>query len=196
VRWMVLPAVLAAFMLALAGCGGSDSSDAGGGDDAVTTEEVVDDSTLTDAVEDDSTVTDAMEDETDASEDDGSGLDLSGSGLSDECQDLVAASAKYGEAYSALGGAGDVDVQGASAALSAVADAAPDEIKDAFQTLAEAIATYADALEGIDLTGGGTPDPETIAKITAAAQSIDNEAVAAASQEISDWTQENCSATP
>jgi len=195
VRWMVLPAVLAALALAVAGCGGSDSgSDAGGSDDVMTIE-TTDDSTVTDVMTDeDTTETDVMTDEDSGT--DTSPVDLSGSGLSKDCQDLIQASAKYAEAFGSIGAGGDFDLQDSAAALSAVADAAPSEIRDAFQTLAKAVGAYAEALQGVDLSSGEAPSPETLAKITAATSSFDNAEVTAASEAISKWTEDNCGATP
>lgn len=179
-RWIGVPAVLAALALAVAGCGGSDSSsEAEGSDDTVTIETVADDSTTTDAMEPDETEPTAPD------------LDLSGSGLSDECQELVEASAEYAEAFSQIG-TETFDLQGSAEAIQAIADSAPEEIRDAFQTLAAAVATYAEALEGVDLTSGATPDPETLAKITQATQVFSSADVAEASQAISTWTEENC----
>jgi hypothetical protein len=180
VRWIVFPAVLAALVLALAGCGGSDSSDASSSDDTTSIETSSDD-TSTETAE-----------EAEATGEDTSGVDLSGSGLSDDCQALVQASAKYSEAFSSLGSGGSLDVQGAADALQGVADSAPEAIQGAYQTLAEAIGKYAEALDGVDLSSGATPDPATLAKISAAAQSFSTSEVTQATQEISDWTTENC----
>ena len=49
------------------------------------------------------------------------------------------------------------------------------------------------ALAGLDLSSGKTPDPETLQKLTEAAQTLDNTKLTAASAEIEAWAKENCS---
>ena len=70
--------------------------------------------------------------------------------------------------------------------------AVPEEIRDDFQVLADAYEKIAQALEGVDLSSE-TPPADAIAKLAQLSQEIDSAALTEASQNISDWTQENCS---
>ena len=55
------------------------------------------------------------------------------------------------------------------------ADEAPEDIRDDFQTLADAYAKIADALDGVDLGSGDTPPAEAIAKLAQLSQDIDTD---------------------
>jgi hypothetical protein len=72
------------------------------------------------------------------------------------------------------------------------AEEAPDEIREDFQVLADAYEAYAEAIEGIDLQSGQTPDAEALQQLQEALTSIDQEEVTAASERISAWANENC----
>ena len=72
------------------------------------------------------------------------------------------------------------------------ADEVPEEIRDAFKTVAAAFATYAEVLGDIDLSSGATPDPETLQKLAEAAEKLDDAELTAASAEIEAWAKANC----
>lgn len=74
-----------------------------------------------------------------------------------------------------------------------VADSAPDDIQDAFQTVAEGFTAVADELEGvvIDFSDPQGMDPEAMAKLESLDTSFGPE-YEAASAEIETWMQENC----
>lgn len=75
-----------------------------------------------------------------------------------------------------------------------VAGAAPDEIQDAFATLAEGMRTFADAFEGIDLSDPASMDAEAMAKLEQLGTGPGAE-FEAASEEITAWMEANCSTT-
>jgi len=71
----------------------------------------------------------------------------------------------------------------------------PEEIRPAFQTLAKAYAQYAVALKGINFKAGQVPDASTIAKLSKAAQGLNNAGLTKANADITAWVTKNCSAT-
>lgn len=75
-----------------------------------------------------------------------------------------------------------------------VAEAAPEEIRDAFGTLAEGFDRVAQELEGVvlDLTDPEAMDPETMAKLESLDTAFGEEYEAAAA-EVDAWMTENCS---
>lgn len=75
-----------------------------------------------------------------------------------------------------------------------VADAAPEEIRDAFGTLAEGFDRVAQELEGVvlDLTDPEAMDPETMAKLESLDTAFGDDYEAAAA-EVDAWMTENCS---
>jgi hypothetical protein len=163
-------------LLAFAGaaCGGGDSETAGDTDtmtlETTTDDTTTDDETDEDTTEDTDTVGDSIE--------------------SEECQDLIEASASLSQALGASGT--DSDLDDVSTFFEEFAEEAPDEIREDFQVLAEAYEAYAEAIEGIDLQSGQPPDPEALQQLQEALASIDQEEVAAASERISAWTNDNC----
>jgi hypothetical protein len=194
--WIFCAFVLGVLALAATGCGG------GGGSTTtvtVTETETVEatetDSSMTETdesmTETDETETDAMETETDAMGTDTTSTtdspDLAFIN-SENCREFVRLASSLGQA---LSGTGDTDVQEAADAMQEFADEAPDEIQDDFQVLADAYQKIADALEGVDLTDT-TPDAGTIAKLAQLGQELDQAELTEASQNISEWTTENC----
>jgi hypothetical protein len=158
-------------LLALAGasCGGDDDETAGD-TDTVTLE----------------TTTDETTDETTTDTDDTVGDSLA----SEDCQELINASASLSQAFGSAGSDGDLD--DVSAFFEEFADDAPEEIRADFQILADGYEAYAEALADVDLQAGETPDAEAVARLQEALTSIDQEEVAAASTRISAWANENC----
>lgn len=161
--------VALAFALAGAGCGGGDESS--GTTDTTVTETTATDETTTEETTTEETTTDAS-----------SGL------ASGDCAELVNASAELAQAFAAAGATGDFG--GASEFFDQFE--APDEIREDFQVLATAYAEYIAALQDIGLESGQTPTPEQLQQFQQALASIDQPGVAAASERISTWVNQNC----
>jgi hypothetical protein len=174
---MMIAAAVAALLLVAAGCGDSSSSSEG---DATATIESPD----------------TTADDTTGGTDTTSGTDTSSTGdVSIEgCTELTELSVKFSQALAeASTGAGAPDLQATAKAYEDLADEVPEEIRDAFRTIAAAFGTYADVLGDLDLKSGEAPDPETMQKLAEAAQKLDNTELTAASAEIEAWAKENCS---
>ncbi len=105
-----------------------------------------------------------------------------------------AALANLGETMSQAftGAAGDPAKT--AALLQEFASKAPAAVKADFQTIANAMAKIASALKGVDLTGGKTPDPATLAKLASLSSELNIQALTAASQHIATWAEANCHA--
>ena len=171
--------VIASFALlvfAFAGCGGDDESASGDtvATETTTTEETED--TDTETTETETTETETTEaTETDADSDFAS---------TENCEEF----AKIGTQISgALTGTTDPDQ--IKQAFDDLAAAAPEEIKADFETIADYMSKVADALGGVDLSSGQTPDASALAKL----QGLDATAATAASTNITKWVTENCS---
>lgn len=163
--------VLAVGVLALAaaGCGGDD-----GGDAAAPAETTVEE-TVADTTETTETTEETTED-----------VDLGD--LSGECTELAAIGAKIAQAAGAQGG----DIGTSADYFAELADAAPDEIKDDLEVFAEEFGKFAEAIAGIDLSGGTTPSAEDLAKIQEATAAFEDPRIQEASTNIEAWAQENC----
>jgi hypothetical protein len=174
---LLVVACFGMFVFAAAGCGGDDDSSASADTElteTTTTEETTEEETTEEETTEteDTDTTDTTE--TSASDD---------FATSENCQEF----AKIGSEISgALTGTTDPDQ--IKAAFDDLAAAAPDEIKADFETLADYMSQIADALGGVDLSSGQTPDPSALAKL----QSLDATAATAAGQNISKWVTENC----
>jgi hypothetical protein len=172
-RWYAA-LLLAALALVVAGCGGDDGGDSASSDTAVVETESSDDgSTETESSDD------AME--TDTAEDDGM--------LGGECAEFAGLGAKLQNAF---GGTSGDDIDSVAEVFDELADRVPEEIRDDYQVLADNFKEFADALEGVDLSSGATPDAETLAKLQAAVASMDQPEVQQASENIEAWATENC----
>jgi hypothetical protein len=173
VRVLTIAVVL---LLALAGggCGGGDDETAGDTDTVLT----------------DTTDTTTTDDTDGTTTDDGDDGDVDGIDTAD-CAELIAASSSLSQAFSAIGGV-DSDADEAQELFEDWADNAPEEIRDDLQVLAGAYATYVTALDDVDFEAGQVPDAETLAEFQAALASLDQEAVTEASQNLSEWSTENC----
>jgi hypothetical protein len=186
---MVIAASVAAVLLVVAGCGGSSSSSAG---DTTATSGSIDTTAAETTVGTDTSGTDTSG--TDTSGTDTSGTDTSGSASLEGCTKLTDLSVKFSQALGAASsGSGAPDLQATAKAYEDFADEVPEEIRDAFRTIAAAFGTYADVLGDLDLSSGKTPDPETMQKLAEAAQKLDNTKLTAASAEIEAWAKANCS---
>ena len=168
-RWLAA-LLLAALALFVAGCGGDDGSDSASSDTAVVETESSDDGTETEASDD------AMS----ATEDDDE--------LGGECLKFADLGTKLQSAF----GSGSGDIDDVSDVFDELADRVPEEIRDDYQVLADNFKEFAEALEGVDLSSGATPDAETLAKLQQAASSMDQPEVRQASENIEAWVSENC----
>ena len=175
-RTMVIAVTVAALLLAAAGCGGGSDSSAG---DSTATIEHRHRTTDTSGGTDTSSSTDTTDTDGDAS-------------LAD-CTELADLSVKFTQALgAATSGSGAPDLEETAKVYEEFADEVPEEIRDAFKTVAAAFSTYADALKDVDLTPGETPDADTLAKISAAVNELNDTELTAASAEIAAWATKNC----
>jgi hypothetical protein len=167
-RRLTIAIVLAVFALAAAGCGGGDESS--GTTDTTATETTTEETTTEETTTEETTT------------------DASGDVASGDCEDLVNASAELAQALAAAGGTGDFG------AASEFFDRfeAPDEIRADFRILADAYAQYVAALQDIGLETGQTPTAEQLQQLQQALAAIDQPNVAAASERISTWVNQNC----
>jgi hypothetical protein len=173
VRLLTIAVVL---VLAFAGaaCGGDDETS--GDEDTVTLETTTEDTT-------EDTTTDETTDEDTTEETFGDEL------ASEDCQELISASAALGSAFS---GVGSEDLDESSEAFSRYVEAAPEEIRGDLEIMAETYEAYADAIGDIGLEPGETPTPEQTAEFQQALASIDLEEFTAASQRFTTWAATNC----
>lgn len=169
---MRLLTIAVVLVLAFAGaaCGGDD--EASGDEDTVTLETTTDETT-TDEATDEDTTEETFGDEL----------------ASEDCQELISASAALGSAFS---GVGSEDLDDSSDSFSRWADAAPEEIRGDLQIMAETYEAYADAIGDIGLEPGETPTSEQAAEFQQALASIDLEEFTAASQRFTTWAATNC----
>jgi hypothetical protein len=182
-RWMSAAVAAAALMLVAAGCGGSSSESSSAAAETTTSSE-------TTGME-----TTATETGSTTSEETGS-TGSETTGLTGACKDLAEIGQKYSEALAKAGSGSDNDLGAAASAFSEFADQVPDEVKADFQTLADAFAVYAKALEGLDLKAGEVPSASQIAKLTEAAKSFNAGKVTQASANIEAWVTKNCGTSP
>jgi len=166
--------LVAALALVAAGCGGS--SDEASSD------------TTTAAVETTTTEATTTEDmtTTETSTDTAANADLGA--LTGKCAELAGLGTKLA---AAMGGQ-DAGVADVSKVFDELADEVPDEIKADWQVLAENFGKIAEALKGVDLTNGGTPDAETLAKLQELSATLDSQEVQQASAHIEAWVTQNC----
>ena len=147
---MVIAVSVAALLLTAAGCGGDSENTAGDSTAAIET-------------------TDTSSTDTGGGTDTGSSTDTTDDRRSRVARRLHGADRTVREVRQALGaatsGSGAPDLQETAKAYEEFADEVPEEIRDAFQTVAAAFTTYAKVLEDVDLGSGETPDPETLAKL-------------------------------
>ena len=175
-RTMVIAVSVVALLLVGAGCGGGSEDSAG---DSTTT---IESAATTDVTET------SGDTDTSSSTDTGDDADTSLAG----CTELADLSVKFSQAMAAAVSGGGTDMETTAKAYEEFADQVPEEIRDAFKTIAAAFASYADVLKDVDLSAGATPDPDTMAKIAEAMKELDNTELTAATTEIQAWVQENC----
>lgn len=174
--WTVLLAVVA-MALALTACGDDDSSD-----DAAPADDAAQDTSDDAAADEAGTDEDAAVDPSDLDFDLGECGFLANFGDEgfEEAFDPSALMTGGGDAYSAL-----------ADQFHEVADAAPDDIQDAFQTMAEGMDQFAEVFSDIDLSDPANIDPEALESLEAIGDGPGAE-FEAASAEIEDWINQNC----
>jgi hypothetical protein len=175
VRLLTLAVVLV-LAVAAAGCGGDDDESSGDGD--TVTLETTTDETTTDETTTDETTTDETTDET-----------IGDSLASEDCQELISASAALGTAFSGVQGE---DLDESTEAFDRYADSAPEEIRADLQIMADTYREYIEAIQDIGLDAGETPSPEQAAEFQQALTSIDTTEFSAASQRFTTWAAANC----
>lgn len=179
-----LLAALLALALVAAGCGDDDSDDQSG--DETTQEDAGSETGAAD--------TDGNEGGTDEPEGDAASGDLPDEFFSEDCQQaydsFLAVQTQLGAAFTGQAG----DLEDAKASVDALADDAPDEIADAFQTFAAEMGVFFDALADIDLEPGGQPSAEQLGQLMEASENVDEAALEAAGDEISAYFEDVCGA--
>lgn len=185
-RMTVLSAMV---LLTLAACGG--------GDGEATDTTLATETTTSAGAETPTTETPATE-STDAEQPDDSGTDDGVAGLSTVCIEATQAMGAAMSSYStglagAMGGTLDgEELQEVASQLEAMASAAPDEIRDDLQVIAEELGAFYTALAETGYTGTGTPTPDQIAQLESLADSIDQERFDAAADNVNAWFESNC----
>jgi hypothetical protein len=179
---LVRVAIVCLGLLLVSACG----SDTGEADETTTTAPAAPDTT----VAEEAVTTSAP------SDDPGGGTD--GGGVTTMCLDATQAMAAAMSSYTtglagAMGGSlDDESLQLAAGQLEAMADAAPDEIKDDLEVIAEELGAFYTALSETGYETGVTPTPEQMAELSALAEVIDQEAFDEASANINAWFEANC----
>jgi hypothetical protein len=164
------------FVFAAAGCGGDDDSTAA---DTELTETTTTEETETEETTEEETTEEETTDTTETS---------SSGDISENCEEFAQIGAQVSSALT-----GTTDVNQIKSAFDELAAAAPDEIKDDFEVLADYMTSVADALGGVDVGAGEQPSPEALAKLA----QLDATAATAASTNIAAWVTDNCTgATP
>ena len=167
--------VLGLLVFAAAGCGGDDNGSAA---DTTTTTEA----TTTETTETTETTTTETTDTTEATETTETTPSSSNFATSENCRQFAQIGAKISSSLSGQ----TTDLSDVQKAFDDYAAAAPADIKDDFQTLADWFGEVADALGSVQ--AGQTPSAAAIAKL----QAIDSKKATQASQNIATWVQQNC----
>jgi hypothetical protein len=160
-------AILAAGLLFLAACGDDDDSD----DSAATT-------------------TEAPADNNDDTGDTGDGdVDLPSGFSSEDCEQFAEA---LSGAAAALTGA--TDYSELAGFYEEVADRVPEEIRDDFDVVAEAVRDFAEAAEdaGIDFTDPETLTPAALQQVAEESERFNEGEFQEASENLDEWRAENC----
>ena len=109
----------------------------------------------------------------------------------EDCQFLLAG-AFLNPLASAVPGS-ELDLGDSAARLEAIADKAPDEIKDAMRTLSEGFAAFAEAMKDVDFSDASSfADPEVQTKLQELEDVFDAE-FEAAGEKVSAYVEANCS---
>jgi hypothetical protein len=111
---------------------------------------------------------------------------------SSECADVTYFGANLGAAVASIGGAGGASRQTADA-LDKLVKAAPDELKQDFVVLTEAVNRIEAALKGVNLKAGETPSTAQKAKLALIGKSLRTGKAKKASADIAVWRKKHCS---
>ncbi len=169
-RKLALAALVAVLAMALVACGGGDDDSAD-----VTTTTAGDDGGAT----------------TDDGDDDGATDAAVAAGLLDEdCAFLL--SGAFLNPLAALTPGGDADLEDVNEQLEAIADEAPDEIKDAMATLSEGYAELAEVLKDVDLEDPQAFADPDVQEALADMEDVFDDDYAAAGETVSNYIAENC----
>ncbi len=182
-----LLAALLALALVAAACGDDDSDDQSG--DETSTAGTGTDEAGTAGTGTDETGTDEAGTEPDG---DAASGDLPDDFFSEDCQEaydtFLAVNSKLGVAFTGETG----DIEEARASIDALADNAPDEVADAFETFAAEMGVFFDALADIDLTPGSQPTAEQMSQLIEISETVDEAALEEAGEEISAYFEDVC----
>lgn len=187
-------ALLATLALVAAGCGGSSSSESAA-DETTAIESTATDTTIEDTTETVSTEAETVTTETASTDVDTD--DLAKLLGSEGCAELASVGMKFAEAMGASQGSSG-DLEDTKKYFDELADKAPEEIRDDFATLAEAWTAIVEVYSDLGIKPGETPSADDIAKLSAAGEELskklDNAKFEQASENISKWANENCTA--
>lgn len=126
----------------------------------------------------------------------GAGGETGGVGTIDaaRCAEIAQAMGAAAAAAIPQGTGGTSDLGSSVAQLEAFAAAAPEEVRDDLQTVAEGYASFAQAFEdsGYDPASAQPPTAEQLAAITAAAEQLDSEEFQAAADRVSAYFEAGC----
>ncbi len=182
--------LLATAVLAAAGCGGKKSASS----TTTTTSTEMTSTEMTSTTETmttDTTATDTTTMTTTTSGTDTSAAAALGAlASSGNCKSFADLGAAFSKALTGAGG----DPQKEAQLFQQFVDQAPSDIKADMQVIADDFSKIADALKGVDLSSGKTPDPAALAKIAALQGSLDQQKLATAEQHITAWATANCHA--
>jgi hypothetical protein len=111
-----------------------------------------------------------------------------------ECAEVAAAMAAAAQAMPAVMSGSAADLEQSIEQFQAFAEAAPEEIRDDMQTLAEGYAQIAQVLADADFdpASGQPPSPETIAALEQASQALNSEEFTAAAERVSAYFESGC----
>lgn len=114
-------------------------------------------------------------------------------GLSGECEVFAEAALAFGAAFGGAEGE-DVDFNDLADAMEEFADEAPDEIRGDIEVLAEAYARFAAEFGDLDFNDPNAfTDPEVQARLAEAGEIFSSAEVTEASENLSAYTEANCS---
>ena len=195
---VVLAVLLAAAALLAAGCGSSSNDAADTTVAAATTTEQADTSTDTSSSADTSTEDTDADTDTESTSTTGTISDdmADAAGLSEGCKKVANLSIEFSNAIAQASSGSSDDLETTAKAFENFANQVPEEIRDDFKVIAAAFAKYVQVIKNLDLTPGQTPDAGDIAKLTKAAQELDDASVKAANESVTKWASDNCSTNP
>jgi hypothetical protein len=108
------------------------------------------------------------------------------------CVQLEGAGRKFSQALAAASSSGKSSLTDVATIYTALAKAAPSEIRPDFETLAEAFGNYANALKKTGYTPGKVPTASQMAALASLSKTFSSPKLAAAEQHLSAWGKKNC----